>query len=61
MSIGNQSNTAKIQDNATPSGSFASYNIKNSTINSATGVLLSDQQKILVGSVLDVRLSQFPV
>ena len=54
MSMGQPSDTAKVQDNASPSGSFSSYNIKNSSINSASGVSLSEQQKLLVGSVLDV-------
>ena len=34
--------------------SFESLRIKNSNINTAPGVQLSDRQKVVVGSVLDV-------
>jgi len=57
MTMANPSDTAKVQDNATPAGSFSTYNIKNTSINAGAGVSLSDQQKLLVGSVLDVGVS----
>lgn len=58
MSSGVPSETAKIQDQANASSaSYASYGIKNTNINAATGVNLSDDQKVIVGSVLDVRIS----
>lgn len=34
---------------------FASIGVKNTKINTAPGVELTDQQRVLVGSVLDVR------
>lgn len=36
------------------SASFASHGIRNTNINAAAGVDLSDQQKVLVGSILDL-------
>lgn len=56
MSSGVPSETAQAQaaaDSKAPS--FASLGIKNTDIKTATGVTLSDQQKVIVGSVLDVR------
>jgi hypothetical protein len=55
MASGVPSETAKIQQQANASSaSFASHNIKNTNVNTAPGVDLSDQQKVLVGSILDV-------
>jgi hypothetical protein len=53
------SETAKVQkdaQNSTQSGSFASLGIENTDIKTASGVDLSEQQKVVVGSVLDVCL-----
>lgn len=60
---GTPSATAKVQAQANAQGGasppFESYLIKNTKINEAAGVSLSSQQKLLVGSVLDVRPSFF--
>ena len=42
---------------STSEASFASVGVRNTQIEQATGVQLSDHQKVLVGSVLDVSLS----
>ena len=60
MSTGAPSATAKAQadvDANTPS--FSSIGVKNTTINEGAGVQLSSHQKLLVGSVLDVRFILF--
>lgn len=55
MSTGVPSATAKAQEQAdASSASFASLNVKNTNINEAPGVKLTDQQKTVVGSVLDL-------
>lgn len=55
MASGVPSESAKIQQQANASSaSFASHGIRNTNINAASGVDLSDQQKVLVGSILDV-------
>ncbi|KAI1398373.1 hypothetical protein F4819DRAFT_489630 [Hypoxylon fuscum] len=55
---GTPSATAKVQAQANAQGGasppFESYLIKNTKINEAAGVSLSSQQKLLVGSVLDL-------
>lgn len=60
MSTGIPSETAQVQKNAenqqaagTPSS--ADLNIENTNIKTAVGVTLDEQQKVLVGSVLDVK------
>jgi hypothetical protein len=56
MSTGNPSGTAQAQASADASApSFSSIGIKRTDIQTAPGVNLSEQQKVLVGSVLDVR------
>ncbi|KAK6204059.1 hypothetical protein LQW54_008520 [Pestalotiopsis sp. IQ-011] len=55
MASGVPSESAKIQQQANASSaSFASHGIRNTNINAAAGVDLSDQQRVLVGSVLDL-------
>ncbi|ETS81684.1 hypothetical protein PFICI_06686 [Pestalotiopsis fici W106-1] len=55
MASGVPSESAKIQEQANASSAtFASHNIRNTNINTAPGVDLSDQQKVLVGSILDL-------
>ncbi|KAI1343293.1 hypothetical protein F5Y15DRAFT_412088 [Xylariaceae sp. FL0016] len=55
MSTGTPSETAQAQANAQSSpASPESYHIKNTNINEGSGVQLSSQQKLLVGSVLDL-------
>ncbi|KAI0151186.1 hypothetical protein BJ166DRAFT_501326 [Pestalotiopsis sp. NC0098] len=55
MASGVPSESAKIQQQANASSaSFASHGIRNTNINAAAGVDLSDQQKVLVGSILDL-------
>lgn len=60
---GTPSETAQAQtdtqsSSGAPAGShtFASLDIKNTNINTAPDVKLSEQQKVTVGSVLDVRI-----
>lgn len=56
MSTTNPSETAQAQASADASApSFSSIGIKRTNIETAPGVNLSEQQKVLVGSVLDVR------
>lgn len=62
MSSGIPSETAKIQkeaENQQTAGvpSFSELGIENTNISTATGVSLSDEQKVLVGSVLDACVS----
>lgn len=58
MASGVPSETAKIQEQANASSGNSSDNyIKNTNINAASGVSLSDQQKAIVGSILDVSSS----
>ncbi|KAI8261572.1 hypothetical protein K4K53_000568 [Colletotrichum sp. SAR 10_77] len=55
MSTGTPSETAKAQASASANApSFESIGIKNKDIIQKSGVSLSDQQKVLVGSVLDL-------
>lgn len=55
MSTSNPSETAQAQAKADASApSFSSIGIKRTNIETAPGVNLSEQQKVLVGSVLDV-------
>lgn len=55
MSTGTPSETAKAQASASANApSFESIGIKNKDIVQKSGVSLSEQQKVLVGSVLDV-------
>ncbi|KAH8779781.1 hypothetical protein F5883DRAFT_626161 [Diaporthe sp. PMI_573] len=55
MSTGNPSGTAQAQASADASApSFSSIGIKRTDIQTAPGVNLSEQQKVLVGSVLDL-------
>ncbi|KAH8648494.1 hypothetical protein BX600DRAFT_442783 [Xylariales sp. PMI_506] len=55
MSTGVPSASAQAQEQAdATSTSLQSHEIKNTSINEAPGVKLSDQQKILVGSILDL-------
>ncbi|KAH8886415.1 hypothetical protein GQ53DRAFT_750688 [Thozetella sp. PMI_491] len=55
MASGAPSETSKVQANAeAEAGSFDSHNIRNTSINEGPGVHLSQSQKILVGSVLDL-------
>ncbi|KAL1863024.1 hypothetical protein Daus18300_008180 [Diaporthe australafricana] len=55
MSTGTPSGTAQAQASADASApSFSSIGIKRTNIESAPGVNLSEQQKVLVGSVLDL-------
>jgi len=56
MATGTPSATAQAQAAATSTPSFSSLGIKNTSINEGSGVQLSSQQKVLVGSVLDVWL-----
>lgn len=57
MASGPPSETAKAQAAADSNApSFSSLGIKHTDIKTAAGVNLSDQQKVIVGSVLDVRL-----
>lgn len=53
------SEAAQAQDQTSAPGpdppSFSSLGIRNTTINEAPGVRLSPHQKLVVGSVLDVR------
>lgn len=46
---------AQVQSNAGNSESFSSLGIRNNNINEAEGVKLSEKQKVIVGSVLDVN------
>lgn len=56
MPAGTPSETAKAQAAADASApSFDSVGVKNTSINEKAGVSLSDHQKLVVGSVLDVR------
>lgn len=56
MSTNDPSETAKVQASADASApTFSSIGIKRTNIETAPGVNLSEQQKVLVGSVLDVR------
>lgn len=56
MSTNDPSETAKVQASADATApSFSSIGIKRTNIETAPGVNLSEQQKVLVGSVLDVR------
>lgn len=56
MSTGTPSGTAQAQATADANApSFSSIGIKRTNIESAPGVNLSEQQKVIVGSVLDVR------
>ncbi|KAI1073535.1 hypothetical protein F5B20DRAFT_501266 [Whalleya microplaca] len=53
--IGTPSQAAHAQAKTQmPSPSFESYHIRNSNINEGSGVKLSPQQRLLVGSVLDL-------
>ncbi|GJD04017.1 hypothetical protein ColKHC_12842 [Colletotrichum higginsianum] len=55
MASGTPSDTAKVQASADSNApSFESVGIKNNSINQKSGVSLSQQQKVLVGSVLDL-------
>ncbi|KAJ3953307.1 hypothetical protein N0V92_010222 [Colletotrichum tropicale] len=55
MSTGTPSETAKAQASASANApSFESIGIKNKDIVQKSGISLSEQQKVLVGSVLDV-------
>jgi len=57
MAAGNPSTSAQAQATTNASEpSFSSLGIKNTAVNELPGVRLSSQQKVLVGSVLDVRL-----
>lgn len=57
MASGTPSDTAKVQASADSNApSFESVGIKNNSINQKSGVSLSQQQKVLVGSVLDVSM-----
>jgi hypothetical protein len=66
MSAGIPSSTAQVQKSAEMSTSASSngsdLGIESTDIKTATGVSLSSQQRVLVGSVLDVFLprSSFP-
>lgn len=61
MSTGAPSGTAQVQAAADASApSFSSIGIKNTNIETAPGVNLSEQQKVLVGSVLDVCALSLP-
>jgi hypothetical protein len=56
MASGTPSTTAQAQSAADANApSFASLGIEHTTINEKAGVSLSSQQKLLVGSVLDVQ------
>lgn len=56
MASGTPSETAQAQAAADAKApSFSSLGIKHTDIKTASGVNLSDQQKVIVGSVLDVR------
>lgn len=58
MASGTPSETAKVQANAgADAPTFESIGIKNSDIVQKSGVSLSQQQKVLVGSVLDVCIT----
>lgn len=60
MSTGAPSGTAQAQAAADASApSFSSIGIKRTNIETAPGVNLSEQQKVLVGSVLDVCALSF--
>lgn len=60
MSAGTPSGTAQAQASADANApSFSSIGIKRTNIETAPGVNLSEQQKVLVGSVLDVRATPF--
>ena len=53
MASGTPSATAQAQEKADTSA--ASFNIKNTNIREGSGVKLDEHQRLLVGSVLDVR------
>lgn len=53
MATGVPSATAQAQEKA--NASAASFNIKNTNIHEGSGVKLNEHQRLLVGSVLDVR------
>lgn len=56
MASGTPSDTAKAQAAADADApSLSSLGIQHTDIKTAAGVTLSDQQKVVVGSVLDVR------
>lgn len=58
------SETAKVQkdaQNSTQTGSFAELGIENTDIKAASGVELNEEQRVLVGSVLDVRCFPLPL
>lgn len=53
MATGAPSATAQAQEKADTSA--ASFNIKNTNVREGNGVKLDEHQRLLVGSVLDVR------
>jgi hypothetical protein len=58
MASGTPSETSKVQASAeADAGSFDLHNIRNTSINEGPGVHLSQSQKLLVGSVLDVSVT----
>lgn len=59
MSTGTPSATAQAQEKANTT--FDSFTMKNTNINEGPGVKLNDQQKLVVGSVLDVSRLPVPI
>lgn len=58
MAAGVPSGSAQGQASSSQSASFSSLGITNTSINEAAGVQLTEDQKVLVGSVLDVTLPE---
>lgn len=59
MATGVPSETAQAQEKA--NASAGSFNIKNTNIREGSGVKLDEHQRLLVGSVLDVRVAASPL